>query len=342
MSVNLGGNIHFVDYDWKDGHSMHFRAKWKNNQGLTASDTSIVDIPYILAMGKGRIVGTAAFLYNPSKAVTSWGNWWGEGDEKIFVDSDTFPSIFGTGSEDYFNYSWSSDQIFSYPYCGQPRNDGPGNRGYVSNYRWHISDDILFQEQIAFYMELLHHGVVPDFSYGRIVYAYTLPGCIDDNPPISKQDTERIPYLYWQPWAYLGSAGFSFIQAEEILINLSAAQVEDGKLWSEGKMLLWKPKVKNDELQFEIDKAHDGESNIGFTLAHMPDGGEISIFLNGEILKFNDREKIDLYEPYQTLLRNHMSKSISLKKGKNQILLKYIGQDPRKKIGIDFFWLRDN
>ncbi|MCK5370765.1 MAG: DUF2961 domain-containing protein, partial [Cyclobacteriaceae bacterium] len=94
VSVNLGGNIHFVDYDWKDGHSMHFRAKWKNNQGLTASDTSIVDIPYILAMGKGRIVGTAAFLYNPSKAVTSWGNWWGEGDEKIFVDSDTFPSIF--------------------------------------------------------------------------------------------------------------------------------------------------------------------------------------------------------------------------------------------------------
>jgi len=44
---------------------------------------------------------------------------WGEGDEKVFVDDDRVPSIFGTGSEDYFNYSWSSPDIFAFPYCGQ-------------------------------------------------------------------------------------------------------------------------------------------------------------------------------------------------------------------------------
>ena len=74
-----------------------------------------------------------------------------------------FPSFFGTGSEDYFNYSWSSARIFSYPYCGQPRNDGPGNRGYVSNYSWHISDDIPFTDKIAFYMELGTMELYPVF-----------------------------------------------------------------------------------------------------------------------------------------------------------------------------------
>ena len=53
---------------------------------------------------------------------------------------EPLPRIFGTGSEDYFNYAWSSPDIFLFPYCGQPRNDGPGNRGFVTNNRWHIID----------------------------------------------------------------------------------------------------------------------------------------------------------------------------------------------------------
>lgn len=32
--------------------------------------------------------------------------WWGEGDEKFFVDGEKFPSSFGTGSEDYIGYAW--------------------------------------------------------------------------------------------------------------------------------------------------------------------------------------------------------------------------------------------
>jgi hypothetical protein len=176
IPVRLEGWIRPVEYDWKQGRSMHFRARWRIDNDLTASNVTVRDIPYQIIFGKGRMVGAAAYLYNPSGAVTSWGNWWGEGDEKIFFDGEKFPSFFGTGSEDYFNYSWSSERIFSYPYCGQPRNDGPGNRGHVANYRWHISDDLYFEENLAFYMELLHHGEVPGFSYGRIVYSYLLPG----------------------------------------------------------------------------------------------------------------------------------------------------------------------
>jgi len=340
-SIAISGMVHFTDYAWQEGSSMHFWARWKMNHDLTASNNSIIDIPYTILMGKGRIVGTAAFLYNPSQAVTSWGNWWGEGDEKIFIDDDNFPSFFGTGSEDYFNYSWSSEQIFSFPYCGQPRNDGPGNRGHVSNFRWHINDDLLFKDKIAFYMELFHHGVVPDFSYGRIVYAYTLPGCIDDFVPISASDIQKIPYLYWQPEAYLGSAGFRFIEAEKIVANGSANIIEKGNRWSDGQVLIWKPEENNEILKFYLDQPEGGEYIMGLTLVHLPEGGIISIYLNGEMIQINDNESIDLHEPYRVLLRNHFSKVVSFKKGKNEVSLKFIGKDSDKVVGVDFFWLKE-
>ncbi len=189
--ITVRADIQTHKIKWAKGKTMYFMARWLMDNGLTASNVNdpantVSDIPYLSARGQGRLVGTAAFLNNPSNVPSSWGNWWGEGDEKISVDSETFPSFFGTGSEDYFNYSWSSDRIFSYPYCGQPRNDGPGNRGYVSDFRWHITDDIPFSNKIDFTMELSHHGRVNDFSYARIVYFYALPGT-------ESQDTGRSP-----------------------------------------------------------------------------------------------------------------------------------------------------
>ena len=45
-------------------------------------------------------------LRRDAARVESAGGWWGEGDEKFFVDGEKFPSTFGTGSEDYFGYAW--------------------------------------------------------------------------------------------------------------------------------------------------------------------------------------------------------------------------------------------
>jgi hypothetical protein len=342
QSIDISGKVHYKEYIWIEGKSLHFRARWKLNHGITASNSDILDIPYFLARGTGRIVGAAAFIYNPSDAVTSWGNWWGEGDEKIFIDDDTFPSFFGTGSEDYFNYSWSAEHFFSFPYCGQPRNDGPGNRGYVSNFRWHISDDLWFNRSIAFYMELRHHGVVPDLSYGRIIYSYTSPGCIDDFLPISKSDDLKIPYLKWTPLAYLGSAGYTFIQAEEALADPTFTELVEGKLWSQGKITWWKPDKKDDQLKFRINKLQAGPSNFGITLAHMPNGGAFTVFLNGETILFNKRDTINTYDPLRTFLRNYISVPVPFNSGKNEVILNYTGQETNQVIGIDFFWLKNN
>ena len=59
--------------------------------------------------GRGRFCGVMLHVWNPR------GGWWGEGDEKFFVDGEKFPSTIGTGSEDYFGYAWCNPHLFQKP-----------------------------------------------------------------------------------------------------------------------------------------------------------------------------------------------------------------------------------
>ena len=59
--------------------------------------------------GRGRFCGVMLHVWNPR------GGWWGEGDEKFFVDGEKFPSTIGTGSEDYFGYAWCDPDLFQTP-----------------------------------------------------------------------------------------------------------------------------------------------------------------------------------------------------------------------------------
>ena len=109
--------------------------------------------------GNGQYVGTYLF----------WGvnnnGWWGEGEIKFYLDGDTeFPTICGTGTEDYFCGSWNFDiggkyQEFCTPYSGVPkiiRPDGlySANQRF-SMYRWHITDPIYFKEDLKVTIQAL-------------------------------------------------------------------------------------------------------------------------------------------------------------------------------------------
>ena len=74
--------------------------------------------------GRGRFCGVMLHVWNPR------GGWWGEGDEKFFVDGEKFPSTFGTGSEDYFGYAWGNPHLFQKPYHAQTMTQN--NRGHQS------------------------------------------------------------------------------------------------------------------------------------------------------------------------------------------------------------------
>ena len=343
---NLGGSpvlveveAHAVPRSWREGESMYFRARWRIDHGLHASSDPSQDIPYLVANGRGVSVGAAAYIYNPTPVPSSWGNWWGEGDEKIFIDQAPFPDFFGTGSEDYYNYAWSSSAIFTHPYCGQPRNDGPANRGFVTNYRWHILDRIPFRTGLAFYMELMSHEPVEDFSYGRMVYAYGMPGYYDDHLPLTREDVRHLELpADWQPVGKKGSGGATFFQAEALVKDPSRVSQEKAPIWSGGTIMAWSPSEGAESLELDLPAPSDGKYRIVLTAGKDHEGGAFRVMAGEAFLETGRDNLIDLYEPYRVLARNYYAAPVALVKGTNMLTI-VPAEGNRGKIKIDFIWL---
>ncbi|MEA1875936.1 MAG: DUF2961 domain-containing protein [Bacteroidota bacterium] len=328
------------DYIWKEGKSLYFRARWRADHELKANPAAVFDVPYLLFRGKGRMVGAAAFLMNPTNVPSSAGNWWGEGDEKIFIDDNLKAAFIGTGSEDYFNYAWSSSAIFTHPYCGQPRNDGPANRGFVTNYRWHIIDNIVFEKGFDFYMELYSHRYVDHFSYARMIYLYSQREGHDDHLPISNEDVRilKMPENWWpepEGWA----ANALFYQVEDLVGNHASIDFENSYIWSADQLAVWKPKKSGDELVLRIPVTEKGSYMIALTVAKRPGSGQIQVKLDGEILKLNGIEEHDLSKPFRTVSRNLKSGSVELSEGIHILRIKSVGEKSLP-VGLDFVWVK--
>ncbi len=129
-----------VPLEWEITHAplaqpadqlLRFHAKWHGDLPPVREERA-PDWTLLETSGAGRFVGTQLHVWNPC------GGWWGEGDEKFFVDGEKFPSTFGTGTEDYFGYAWSSGKTFNQALHSQPVNEN--NRGHVSVSRWHCHE----------------------------------------------------------------------------------------------------------------------------------------------------------------------------------------------------------
>jgi hypothetical protein len=345
QSIDVEGDVLPLDYTWDEERSLHFRARWRVDHDMIASNSAVQDMPFIMAFGKGVYVGTTSYLLNPNDVPTPYGSWWGEGDEKIFVDDDVLPSVFGTGSEDYYNYSWSSPDIFYFPYCGQPRNDGPGNRGFVTNFRWHILDPIPFQKNIRFYMELKSHEPTPGLSYARMGYHYARPGVSDDHLAIMPEDLRHLELPEaWKPAARMGARDSVIYEAEQIVRERIHTLMVRGRLWSGARLLAWYPRNPGESKAFSFRIEEQGKYRVHFALALTPAAGSLTFGLNDQFMSLtNDEKVIDLYRPYRNLLRNFTLPTMELEPGRHTLFLKFEGAPAdvaRPEIGVDFIWVQ--
>ena len=162
--------------DWKwDKNSMYFNAAWRGQYPVATRPHS--DWNYVTLKGRGVYVGDALTVMNPVD------DWWGEGDEKIWVDGEDFPSIFGTGTEDYYGYSWGYNDFYEHPFHAQPRVnvynklnrkiilEDNSTKGYSTETRTRSLDGIPFESSLQLDMEVWS-GTDCDMAYGVGVYWY--------------------------------------------------------------------------------------------------------------------------------------------------------------------------
>ena len=168
QKVKIKGKLGLCDYRWKS-NSMYFGATWREYFQITSKDEQGFDLNFVELGGKGVYVGDQITLFNTSY------EWWGEGDEKIFVDGELFPSSFGTGTEDYYGYAFGRPNPFSHPFISQPVGDGnegnSNNGGLTVNMRHRGLDAIPFTKSINMNMELWHWATTP-MNYAVTTYWY--------------------------------------------------------------------------------------------------------------------------------------------------------------------------
>lgn len=151
-----------IDYTLTDvpDDAAYFHAQFRRTNPNMSSDYTIVDN----IKGAGQFVGV----------YMAWGvnnnGWWGEGEIKFFMDDDKeFPTICGTGTEDYFCGSYNFDRggqykEFTTPYAGLHQVIRPDG-AYKSQqrfglYRWHILDPVRFKKDLRITIQDLgwRHG----------------------------------------------------------------------------------------------------------------------------------------------------------------------------------------
>ncbi len=160
-----------------------FHAKWHLDAFLTEDPNRQIDWPVVLTQGRGRFCGMHLHVWNPG------GGWWGEGDEKFFVDGEAFPSLFGTGSEDYFGYAWGNCETFEHAFHNQTLCEN-GNAGHLSVNRWHIADNVPFQTSFEGYIEKYFDNDRPTI-FASTAYWYLAPGGEDPYGPVPVEDRLR-------------------------------------------------------------------------------------------------------------------------------------------------------
>jgi hypothetical protein len=128
------------------GEAAYFRATSRRE-----APSHTFDYPFLETTGAGRYCGVEM---NVNHRETGW---FGEGDEKVWVDGESFPSTFGTGTEDYFGDAWGFHH-FVHAVHGNPLGEGPGFSHHWSVYRWQISDDIPFAKSLRVTIENYAEG----------------------------------------------------------------------------------------------------------------------------------------------------------------------------------------
>jgi hypothetical protein len=287
--------------------------------------------------GKGHYVGTVMAVRSRSPF------WFGEGDEKIYIDGEKEPSIWGTGTEDYFLSAWGLQSNVNTPYFGTVYFDHGDLGGHTSAFRWHLADPVVFEKSIKVTIE--HGGwISADENKERRTHSWNE----------REDDISTVAY-----WYQTGIPAFSFQtppSEDRILPSLDiifpAKDVVYSKSFKNGKasiqsnlefymdgQLVFSPSGSQAsvEIPFNVEKKEPVRLLLSVTKA--PDYGIWQVYLNG--VKLGDpmnlySEEIGSWE--------HPLLDFWPDPGRYQLVLRLTGKDRRSNgelLGIEAVRLRE-
>jgi hypothetical protein len=233
------------------------------------------------AAGQGHFVGT-----NMSMQGYDGNLWYLEGDEMVYVDGEKHPSMYGTGTEDYFNGGWYFNKgEFSAPYHGLIiKNDSLAR---IAVYRFHLGDVVPFKKSLRFTIE---HGHANEETADYSSTAYWYQKEPHKTFPAILKSSLRIPLRNIVPNKALDADSLK-------IINTSLkSTIEDmsgiGAEWKNFHQLKVEGKNEGDEFTLEIPSVLEDEYNIDLYLTQGPGYGNFEIFYNDErVGEFNGYSK---------------------------------------------------
>ena len=184
-------------WTWDD-RSMYFHVTWQRQSPINTRPPS--DWNFVTLQGRGVYVGDTLTVWNPVPT------WWGEGDAKIYVDDEAFPGLFGTGTEDYYGYSWGGRNcgVYQHPFHAQVRvgasnqlhrlepTGKPATQGYSTETRTRALDTMPFSRSLRLDMEVWHVGAACEMDYAVATYWYGRPEVSCSHKPLPEAAAEAV------------------------------------------------------------------------------------------------------------------------------------------------------
>jgi hypothetical protein len=186
-AVNISVMVTTGNWQWTN-RSLYFYTSWKQSRDvpITHEEDKVKDWNMSAISGKGIYLGNTLAVYNHMHV------WYGEGDQKIWVDQDKFPSEFGTGTEDYYNTSWAPVVLYQTPFANAPRADNEDSFGYNTFTRTRILDGVPFSNKFKMDLEMLGWKTgTADFAV--TTYWYGFKGNVFSGENVDAEVTVTLP-----------------------------------------------------------------------------------------------------------------------------------------------------
>jgi hypothetical protein len=344
----LESNILTAEHKWTST-SMHFGAIWheyheKDAIGYQGDGVNgkHEDLNFVTLEGVGLYAGDAITIFNTADA------WWGEGDEKVYVDGETFPSHIGTGTEDYIGYAWCRPEYFEHFLIAQPDGSGNFHPGMTVNMRHRLLDCIPFSTSLKFDLELWHWAATK-INYGIVSYWYMKPGGKCNIEPdiqvVNKTVSLKRENLYPPVPDLAGLLQGEHLRVVSVTEGNWEVQTSAEWGWSNNAQLWWMDGGLKGSLKAEFEMAEAGEYTITGNFTKAVDYGNFRIMIN-------DQPAAKQFMGYHTGKEKQVITEkialgrFKLNKGINTLQIEITGTDPkaiqRYMVGIDYLQIRND